>query len=193
MLSISGETSTYRLDLNEFPYETNTLEIVSENDGFPLSFGVKYISNPSVNSFVNGTNELVVSVDLEVLKEKCWICLANTNNETFMIEVVPNHEMSREKHYTFKLGKTSVEEGVAVINVISKESGKYHPWSITLDGKPLPYEITRAKTKMTAKLKMKLESDFNAKFVLTQEKSEKEIVFFLQHKVDGTLTIEEKE
>lgn len=188
MLSISGKTNTYKLDLNDFPYESNVLDVISEVNSFPLTFGVKYVTNPNVNANVIGGNKLDVTLDLKSFKEPCWICLANTDNEELFIEVIPNHEMSREKFYSFKLGKISIENGVVTINVISKESGKNHPWYIGVEGTPLSYEVTKTKTKITAKLTSMLASDYKGRFVLVQEESNNEIEFFLSHSIDGAIS-----
>ena len=181
MISISGKTNEYVLDLNEYPYTHNELEIDSSINGFPLTWGIYYVSTPVIKAESVYGNKLFLDVNLKDLKTNGTIILRNTSHERITITVTPNIEEVREKNYIFKLGKDSVSGKTITMNVISKENGKTEPWEVTKNGRPIGYKISQTKTKLVIELNSILASEFTSKFELLQINSGKIINFQLKH------------
>lgn len=181
MISISGKTNEYTLDLNEYPYGHNELEIDSSIDGFPITWGIYYISTPVIEAHSVYGNKLFLNIDLKNLKENGTIILRNTSHERITITVIPNIEETREKNYIFKLGKSTVSGKTITINIVSKENGKTEPWEITRNGSPIGYNISQTKTKLIIELNSILASEFTSNFELLQTNSGKRINFQLKH------------
>ena len=181
MISISGKTNEYVLDLNEYPYTHNELEIDSSINGFPLTWGIYYVSTPIIKAESVYGNKLFLDVNLKDLKTNGTIILRNTSHERITITVTPNIEEIREKNYIFKLGKDSVSGKTVTMNVISKENGKTEPWEVAKNGRPIGYKIAQTKTKLVIELNSILASEFTSKFELLQINSGKIINFQLKH------------
>ncbi len=181
MISISGKTNEYILDLNEYPYGHNEIEINSSIDGFPITWGIYYISTPVIEAHSVYGNKLFLDIDLKKLKTNGTIILRNTSHERITITVIPNVEETREKNYMFKLGKNSVIGKTIAINIVSKENGKTEPWEVIKNGSPIGYNISQTKTKLVIELNSILVNEFTSNFELLQTNSGKKINFYLKH------------
>lgn len=181
MISISGNTNEYILDLNEYPYGHNELEIDSSINGFPITWGIYYISTPVIEVHSVYGNKLFLDIDLKKLKTNGTIILRNTSHERITITVIPNIEETREKNYIFKLGKSIVSGKTITISIVSKENGKTEPWEITRNGSPIGYKINQTKTKLVIELNSILANEFISNFELLQTNSGKRINFQLKH------------
>lgn len=191
MLSVENKVGEYILDLNNTTENRSTLRVFSSDNGRPVRWSVYRVSDPNVTVGADGPNRLYVEVDLMTLKNDFFIILRNMKNEYVRVVVKHNIEMSREKKYIFKVGKVFVNDGgVIVVNVLSKENGKFEPWHVSYKGEPLEYEFKERKSKVSILPKTTTNSDFVNAIVLTQDNSGKELRVLLKHKSDGTVEIE---
>lgn len=191
MLNISGKTSDFTLDLNESRNDIYTLLVTSNgNDGNFLPFGIAVNSDPNhIFTKVAKGNELTLEFDLENIKSDQYIWLKNTHKEFYRITIKPNIEASREKSYTFKLGKVTTDGKKIMINVVSKETKYSLPWEITYNGVPYEYDINKLKTKFSAELKTVIPSSATSTFILAQDESGKELSFNLFHKDNDSVEL----
>lgn len=177
MISISGFEKTYVIDLNESTDEVYTLSVDSN-----VPWNISYVSNLDlIHAKLFSRKGLKINVDIRRLKEDGLIILKNLKKETISILLKPNIEESRERVYTFKLGKHSISGKTISFNVISKENGKTEPWSIIRDGLPINYNINKTKTKLSLTLSMILATEFISRILLRQDNSGKEIEIKLKH------------
>ena len=176
MISINGIENTYVIDLNESIDGVYSLSVDS------LPWNIDYISNNEmIRAFQYSGHFLKIIVDLVGLKEDGLIILKNLKKEKISIVLKPNLTESREREYTFKLCKISIDGKSITFNVISKENGKNVPWIVLHNGTPIGYLINKTKTKVTFTLSMILGTEVISHISLKQDESDKIIEIQLKH------------
>lgn len=184
MLTIEGQSNTYTLDLNDSNDSYRELLVNSST-----SWIISQVSSEFISAYSFYGNSLGINADLKNIKKDCYIVLSNLAKERMIITVKPNIEMSRDKNYTFKLGKYAVSGNSITINVVSKENGKTEPWSIVTAGSPISYNISKLKTKLSLTLDMILGKEVKSLFEIVQDNSGKTIKFTLFHKDNDSVEI----
>jgi len=143
MISINGNEKEFALDLNQSTqtvYELNVLS-VDENDS-KLPWKYDFISSPNISLEPVGLSDLRMKFNLSEIKSDEYFTLINSRKETLKVIVKPNIEMSKEKDYRFRISKYSSEGKDLTVKIVSRENGKYTPWHINYDGRPLKYFFT---------------------------------------------------
>lgn len=189
MISISGQTEKYVLDLNTSTDSHIELTIDSSINGSRITWVISYISDPILDVHSFSSNKLSIDTNLKELKKEEFIILKNIKKEEIIIIVKPNIEMSRERNYTFKLGKSTISSKTITINIVSKENGTTEPWEIVRHGEPISYEISSTKTKLVITLTAILASEVTTNFELQQINSGKIINFKLNHKDNNSVEL----
>ena len=189
MISINGKSEEYMLDLNTSIDSHRELIVDSSVNGSRITWVVSYVSNPILDVHSFSSNKLSIDTNLKELKNEEFIILKNIKKEQIVIIVKPNIEMSRERNYTFKLGKSTISGKTITINIVSKENGNTEPWEIIRHGEPISYEISKTKTKLTITLTAILASEIITNFELQQTNSGKIVTFQLKHKDNDSVEL----
>lgn len=194
MITINGAEKEYILDFDKHPDMNGVPLVVSSVYGDnKSSWKIYMVTNHDEHVDVSrmGPDNLVVTVDLEKLKDKFYIYLVNFRKESAKITVMPNIEMSREKVYSFSIGKYAIDGNSVSFNVTSKVNGKNHPWEVSYSGDPLSYKIDKLKTKASITLESNLEMDFVSTIRLRQDRSGKVVTMRIYHNKDGSIDMVE--
>lgn len=189
MISINGKSKRYILDLNTSTDSHRELIVDSSINGSRITWVISYISDPILDVHSFSSNKLSIDTNLKELKKEEFIILKNIKKEEIIIIVKPNIEMSRERNYTFKLGKSTISGKTITINIVSKENGTTEPWEIVRHGEPISYEISKTKTKLTITLTAILASEIITNFELQQTNSGKIVTFQLKHKDNDSVEL----
>lgn len=191
MINIEGTEGAYTIDFNESESNSRLLKINSTIGKMTIPWSVSY--NPFPKNVVRITKmpdySMKVEADLSLLKKENFFIVTNPRREEIKVFLKPNLELSRERIYIFKLGKSTTSGNSATINVISKENGKPEPWHVEYDGRPLKYDIQTKQNKITVTLLEDLLSSFTSTIVLEQDNSGKQIEFRLKHEDSDSVEV----
>jgi len=191
MINIEGTEGAYTIDFNESESNSRLLKINSIIGKMTIPWSVSY--NPFPKNVVRITKmpdySMKIEADLSLLKKENFFIVTNPRREEIKVFLKPNLELSRERIYIFKLGKSTTSGNSATINVISKENGKLEPWHVEYDGRPLKYDIQTKQNKITVTLLEDLLSSFTSTIVLEQDNSGKQIEFRLKHEDSDSVEV----
>lgn len=195
MLQVEKKRGEYVLDLNEEECMAYRFAITSVDDnGNNLSWGVEYTTSPDIKAHVEGNNELVVEVPLEVIKKDEYIVLLNHRKERTSVLIKPNLETIRHKEYKFKITSKKIDGRNLRIKILSKEGNNEIPWKCIYQGRPLPYEITPLESNKGTHVDIRLIGEilgtFTSVIKFKQEKSNNKITLRLRQSNDSVEIIE---
>ena len=193
MLKVNGYENEFVVDLNDSADGYVHLDVESYNGSKALSWGLAYVSDGSISASCHPLNGLDIKVELERLKVDGKVFLRNHYNEVVAITLKPNNEAIREKDFTFKFGKYTLDGKTATFTIVSKENGKHEPWEVREKKMAFSYITKPTKTKLTMELAAILPSETTSVIWLLQPRSGNEIAMEVKHAKDGTfLSCEEK-
>lgn len=185
----------YTLNLNEEEGNEFEIEVVSADDrGRSYRWAIDYNADPNnVITKYNYPNKINVIIDLKGYKEQNFIKLRNVNGDEFDLFIEPNEEASRDKIYTFKLGKYTLEENTYTFNIISKESKYKLDWDIQYKGEPLPLTVTKENNKLIVSFTDDMKFLYMGMIVLKQKESDNELTLHFKTHDNGFVEFYEEE
>ena len=142
MMKVNEFEDEFILDLNKIPYEEHTIKIHSrgENDS-RIPWGIEMVSSELVSASMGADDSLIVTVDIENMKDESFILLRNYAKERMKIILKPNILLTSPKAYKFRITKKTTDGRKTRIRILSKEDNNEIGWKCTYDGKPLNYSI----------------------------------------------------
>lgn len=180
---------SYTLNLNEEEGDEFTFEVVSADEkGHSYRWALDYNADPNnIKTVYKYPNKFDLSVDIVSFKEESFIKLRNANGDEFILFIQPNEEASREKEYTFKISKHTLEDNTHTFNVISKEKKYKLDWNVTYKGEPLPLDIVKNGNKLIVTFTDDMRFEYKGYVVIEQEESGNILKLLLQAHTDGTI------
>jgi hypothetical protein len=99
------------------------------------------VSSELVSASMGADVSLIVTVDVENMKDESFILLRNYAKERMKIILKPNITITSPKTYKFRITKKTTDGRKTRIRILSKEDDNEIGWKCTYDGKPLNYSI----------------------------------------------------